>query len=252
MKDLLGFFDSGVGGVSVLREATRLMPNEHFLFYGDNKNAPYGPRPLEEIRALSAAGIGELTKRDVKAVVIACNTATSAYAEIIRAQRPDLIIVGMEPALKPAHFARHGGQVLVLATDATLRLEKFERLMALYGSDVVPVVGKGLVELVEGGRAGTPEAEEHLRRLLEPYMGRQIDAIVLGCTHFPFLRAPIQRLFPQAKLFDGLEGTAQRLKYLLDEQGLRSDDTPGSVAYMSSGGEKSVALMKRLMEEPER
>lgn len=249
MNDLIGFFDSGVGGVSVLRAARQLLPNEHFLFYGDNKNAPYGPRPLEEIRALCAAGIGKLLERDVKAVVIACNTATSAYGEIIRAQRPELPIVGMEPALKPAHFARHGGQVIVLATEATLRLAKFERLMALYGSDVVPVVGEGLVELVESGQARTPDAEAQLERLLRPYLDKQIDAIVLGCTHFPFLREPIQRLFPQAQLFDGLDGTAQRLKYLLDERGLRSDDSPGSVEYQSSGGERSIALMKRLMEE---
>ncbi len=248
MKDLIGFFDSGVGGISVLHAARRLMPNEHFLFYGDNRNAPYGPRSLEEIRALSAAGIGKLLERGVKAVVIACNTATSAYAEIIRAERTDLPIVGMEPALKPAHFARHGGQVIVLATDATLRLEKFERLMSLYGRDVIPVVGEGLVELVEGGKSASPEAEARLAALLSPYADKQIDAIVLGCTHYPFLRAPIQRLFPDALLFDGLEGTAQRLKFLLDERGLRSDDSPGSVEYMSSGGEACVERMKRLME----
>ena len=249
MKDLIGFFDSGVGGVSVLHEARRLLPNEHFLFYGDSWNAPYGPRPLEEIRALTAAGIGLLLQRDVKAVVIACNTATSAYAEIIRAQRPDMIIVGMEPALKPAHFARHGGQVIVLATDATLRLEKFGRLMAQYGKDVIPVVGEGLVELVEAGKARSPEAEAQLEALLSPHVSRQIDAVVLGCTHFPFLREPVQRLFPQARIFDGREGTVLRLKALLDERGLRSDDSPGSVAYLSSGGEPSVALMKRLMAE---
>ena len=249
MKDLIGFFDSGVGGISVLHTARRLMPNEHFLFYGDNRNAPYGPRPLEEIRALSAVGIGKLLERDVKAIVIACNTATSAYAEIIRAQRPDMIIVGMEPALKPAHFARHGGQVIVLATDATLRLEKFERLMALYGKDVVPVVGEGLVELVEGGKAKSPEAAAQLKKLLGPYRNRQIDAIVLGCTHFPFLAEPIQRMFPRARLFDGREGTAQRLKSLLDERGLRSGDGPGDVEYQSSGGEASVQLMERLMGE---
>ena len=110
MNDLIGFFDSGVGGVSVLREAVRLMPDERFLFYGDNLNAPYGPRPLEEIRALSAAGVDVLLERGVKALVIACNTATSAYAEILRAERPDMIVVAMEPALKPAHFARHGGR----------------------------------------------------------------------------------------------------------------------------------------------
>ena len=249
MNDLIGFFDSGVGGISVLHTARRLMPNERFLFYGDNRNAPYGPRPLEEIRALSAAGIRKLLERDVKAIVIACNTATSAYAEIIRAERPDMIIVGMEPALKPAHFARHGGQVIVLATDATLRLEKFERLMALYGKDVVPVVGEGLVELVESGRAKSPEAAAQLERLLEPYRDRQIDAIVLGCTHFPFLSAPIQRMFPRARLFDGREGTALRLKSLLEERGLRSDGAPGGVEYQSSGGEASVALMKRMMRE---
>lgn len=247
MRDLIGMIDSGVGGVSVLREATRLLPDEHFLFYGDNANAPYGPRSLEEIRALSATCADVLLARDVKAIVIACNTITAAYAEILRAEHPELPIVGMEPALKPAHFARHGGQVIVLATDATLRLEKFERLMALYGDDVIPVVGQGLVELVEGGQASSPEAQAQLERLLAPYRGRQIDAIVLGCTHYPFLRAPIQRLFPEAQLFDGREGTAQRLRFLLDERGLRSQGTGGSVEFKSSGGEASVALMRSLM-----
>ena len=168
MNDLIGFFDSGVGGISVLHEARRLLPNEHFLFYGDNLHAPYGPRPLEEIRALSAAGIDILFSRGVKAIVIACNTATSAYAEIVRKAHPELPIVGMEPALKPAHFARHGGKVIVLATDATLRLEKFERLMRLYGDDVITVVGQGLVELVESGRARSPERVRGSKRCWLP------------------------------------------------------------------------------------
>ncbi|MBR3239273.1 MAG: glutamate racemase [Oscillospiraceae bacterium] len=249
MNDLIGFFDSGVGGVSVLHEAVKLLPNEHFLFYGDNLHAPYGPRPLEEIRALSAAGIDVLLSRGVKAIVIACNTATSAYAEIVRAAHPELPIVGMEPALKPAHFARHGGKVIVLATDATLRLEKFERLMRLYGDDVITVVGHGLVELVESGKAHAPEATFQLEALLGPYMEMQIDAIVLGCTHFPFLCEPIRRLFPQSEIFDGREGTAKRLMDLLNKNGLRSDDTPGSVEYQSSAGPEAVALMRRLMDE---
>ena len=249
MSDLIGFFDSGVGGISVLHEARRLLPNEHFLFYGDNLHAPYGPRPLEEIRALSAEGIGHLFSRNVKAIVIACNTATSAYAEIVRAAHPELPIVGMEPALKPAHFARHGGKVIVLATDATLRLEKFERLMRLYGDDVITVVGRGLVELVEAGQTRSPEATAQLETLLGPYMGMQIDAIVLGCTHFPFLCEPIQRLFPQAEIFDGRRGTAMRLMDLLNKNGLRSDNSPGSVEYQSSAGPEAVALMRRLMDE---
>jgi glutamate racemase len=237
-----------VGGISVLRQAVKLMPNEHYLFYGDNKNAPYGPRPLEEIRALSAAGIDVLLSRRVKAIVIACNTATSAYAEIVRAAHPELPIVGMEPALKPAHYARHGGKVIVLATDATLRLQKFERLMNLYGNDAITVVGKGLVELVESGMARSPEAQNRLEALLSPYRDMQVDAVVLGCTHFPSLAEPIQRMFPRARLFDGREGTAQRLKSLLDERGLRSGDGPGDVEYQSSGGPEAVALMKRLMD----
>lgn len=249
MNDLIGFFDSGVGGISVLHMARRLMPNEHYLFFGDNLNAPYGPRPLEEIRALSAAGIGRLLDRKVKAIVIACNTATSAYAEIVRAEHPELPIVGMEPALKPAHFARHGGHVLALATEATLNLEKFKRLKALYGDDVITVAGHGLVELVESGNSRTPQAEALLESLLGPYTSRQIDAIVLGCTHYPFLREPIQRMFPQAMIFDGLEGTVMRLKSLLDGSGLRSDDAPGTVEYQSSAGPEAVALMRRLMRE---
>lgn len=249
MNDLIGFFDSGVGGISVLHEARRQLPNEHFLFFGDNLNAPYGPRPLEQIRALSAAGIDRLLRRGVKAVVIACNTATSAYAEIVRAEHPELPIVGMEPALKPAHFARHGGKVIVLATEATLRLAKFERLMSLYGDDAINVAGAGLVELVESGRARSPEARERLEALLSPYRGEQIDAIVLGCTHYPFLRGDIQRLFPQAQLFDGREGTAARLKYLLDERGLRSAGARGSIEFESSAGAPAVALMRRMLDE---
>lgn len=247
MNDLIGFFDSGLGGISVLHEARRVMPNESYIFFGDNKNAPYGPRPLEEIRALSAAGIGRLLDRGVKAVVIACNTATSAYAEIVRSEHPELPIIGMEPALKPAHFARHGGKVIVLATDATLRLEKFQRLMARYGDDTITVVGHGLVELVETGMAHTPEAEARVRALLSPYANEQIDAVVLGCTHYPFLREHIQKVFPDARLFDGRDGTVQRLKSQLEIYGLRSDDAPGTVEFQTSAGPENIERMKRLM-----
>jgi len=247
MNDLIGFFDSGLGGISVLHEARRVMPNENYIFFGDNKNAPYGPRPLEEIRALSASGIRRLLDRGVKAVVIACNTATSAYAEILRAEHPELPIIGMEPALKPAHFARHGGRVIVLATEATLRLEKFRSLMARYGDDTITVAGRGLVELVEAGQAQSEAAARQVRALLEPYRDQQIDAVVLGCTHYPYLREHIQKIFPDARLFDGRDGTVLRLKSQLEKYGLRSDDTPGSVEYQTSAGPETIALMKRLM-----
>lgn len=248
MNDLIGFFDSGVGGVSVLHTARRILPNEHFLYYGDNGHAPYGPKPLEEIRRLSAESVGVLLDRGVKAVVIACNTATSAYAEILRAELK-LPVIGMEPALKPAQEARHGGEILVLATQATLTLPKFQRLMKRYGDHVIPVVGRGLVELVEAGKADSPETEAALRELLGRYVDRSIDSVVLGCTHYPFLAGAIQRMFPEAELFDGRTGTCMRLKHLLEAGGLRSKGTEGSVEFLTSGDASTIALMRRLMAE---
>ena len=248
MNDLIGFFDSGVGGVSVLHTARRILPNEHFLYYGDNGHAPYGPKPLEEIRRLSAESVGVLLDRGVKAVVIACNTATSAYAEILRAELK-LPVIGMEPALKPAQEARHGGEILVLATQATLTLPKFQRLMKRYGDHVIPVVGRGLVELVEAGKADSPETEAALRELLGKYVGRSIDSVVLGCTHYPFLAGAIRRIFPEAELFDGRTGTCMRLKHLLEAGGLRSKGTEGSVEFLTSGDASTIALMRRLMAE---
>ena len=248
MNDLIGFFDSGVGGVSVLHTACRILPNEHFLYYGDNGHAPYGPKPLEEIRRLSAESVGVLLDRGVKAVVIACNTATSAYAEILRAELK-LPVIGMEPAIKPAQEARHGGEILVLATQATLTLPKFQRLMKRYGDHVIPVVGRGLVELVEAGKADSPETEAALRELLGKYVGRSIDSVVLGCTHYPFLAGAIRRMFPEAELFDGRTGTCMRLKHLLEAGGLRSKGTEGSVEFLTSGDASTIALMRRLMAE---
>ena len=248
MNDLIGLFDSGVGGVSVLHTARRILPNEHFLYYGDNGHAPYGPKPLEEIRRLSAESVGVLLDRGVKAVVIACNTATSAYAEILRAELK-LPVIGMEPALKPAQEARHGGESLVLATQATLTLPKFQRLMKRYGDHVIPVVGRGLVELVEAGKADSPETEAALRELLGKYVGRSIDSVVLGCTHYPFLAGAIRRMFPEAELFDGRTGTCMRLKHLLEAGGLRSKGTEGSVEFLTSGDASTIALMRRLMAE---
>lgn len=251
MSDLIGFFDSGVGGVSVLHTASRLLPNENFLYYGDNGNAPYGVKSLEEIRRLSEHAVSILLERNVKAIVIACNTATSAYAEILRSN-VDIPVVGMEPAIKPAQLNRHGGEVIALATKATLSLPKFQKLMGIYGENVIPVVGEGLVELVESGKGNSPEADEALSHLLAPYRDRQIDSIVLGCTHYPFLEASIRRLFPKSEIFDGRFGTAMQLRHLLDLNGLFSDDRPGTVEYQTSGDKSTLELMKHLMKSLDR
>ena len=132
INDPIGVFDSGVGGISVLAELMRTLPNERFLYYGDSLHAPYGTKPEAEVLGYVRGIMAEMMRRGVKAVVIACNTATSVAAATLRAEL-DLPIIGMEPALKPASEIRHGGQILVLATPVTLRLQKFQALMARYG-----------------------------------------------------------------------------------------------------------------------
>lgn len=246
MRDVIGFMDSGVGGISVLRKAVELLPHENFIYFGDNAHAPYGPKPLEEIRHLCANAIEHLLNQDVKALVIACNTATSAYASILRSQI-ELPVIGMEPAVKPASLARSNGKVLALATKATLSLDKFSRLMHDYGEGVIPVEGTGLVELVEAGKAESIEAKEALAALFAPYMHQQIDGIVLGCTHYPFLRRQIEYFFPDARIFDGREGTIRQLGRRLDETGRRSAQTTlGNVEIQTSGDQATLELMHRL------
>lgn len=247
MKDIIGILDSGVGGISVLCKAVELLPNENFIYFGDNANAPYGPRPLEEICALSARAIDHLLRQEVKAMVLACNTVTSAYGATIRSQ-VSIPIIGMEPAVKPASLARTGGTVLALATKATLSLEKFSRLMDVYGEGVVPVEGKGLVELVESGKANSEESYDALAKLFAPYQNTQVDGIVLGCTHYPFLRRQIERFFPHAQIFDGREGTVRQLKHRLEETGLLSTSAvPGRVELQTSGSDETIALMEKLL-----
>lgn len=249
MKDLIGIMDSGVGGVSVLCTARRMLPHENFIYFGDNKNAPYGPRDIEEIRRLSREACACLLNKDIKALVIACNTITSAYAEQLR-REVSIPVIGMEPAVKPASLARSDGRILALATRATLNLEKFSTLMKLYGEGVIPLEGKGLVEIVERGEADTEKARDALQALFAPYLQDKIDGIVLGCTHYPFLRRQIESFFPDAKIFDGREGTVRQLARKLAEYGCLTDNTAdGKIEIESSGGEACVQLMRALFEK---
>ena len=246
MKDRIGVLDSGVGGVSVLRKAVQLLPNENFIFYGDNANAPYGPRSLDEIVMLSERAVAHLMEQEIKALVFACNTITAAYAATLR-RTAQIPVIGMEPAVKPASLARGSGNVLALATKATLALDKFSQLMELYGEGVIPVEGKGLVEIVESGLGDSPAADAVLQAIFEPYLGMQIDGIVLGCTHYPFLRRRIERFFPDAAIFDGRDGTVRQLRRRLEECGLLTQQTtPGTVEFQSSGGPEKLELMKKL------
>lgn len=246
----IGIFDSGVGGVSVLRDMARLLPHERFIYYGDNLNAPYGVKQEEEIRTLAMHVADVLLGYDVKALVVACNTATSAAVNQLRAKL-DIPVIGMEPALKPASQMCHGGKVLVLATPATLRQNKFQHLNELYGQNAVIQPCGGLMEFAEAGMLEGDEIDRYLDECFAPYRGVQLDAAVLGCTHYVFLKRAIGKALPGVPLVDGNEGTARRLRYLLREGNMLRESGEGSVCFMTSGDEKVyLPLMKRLFELP--
>ena len=243
----IGMFDSGAGGISVLKEAIAYLPQEQFIFYGDTLNAPYGTRPREEVYALSKAVVEELIARDAKAVVIACNTATSAAAARLRAEY-DFPIIGMEPALKPASLLHKDGVVLSLATPGTIAGEKYAQLYSVYGEGVISLPCPGLMEFVERGEMDSRELKNYLSRLFAPYMDQKVEAIVLGCTHYVFLKKAIGAFFPETPLIDGNLGTVRQLERRLKEADLLApEDAKGGVTLLSSGGEAALAVMRALL-----
>lgn len=221
--DYIAVFDSGVGGISVLRHLRRQMPGERFLYYGDSANAPYGSRTTQEVRELTLSAARKLTTEyPLKALVIACNTATAAAVKDVRAAYPELIVIGIEPALKVAADHYPGGRVGVMATEVTLREEKFDSLLHRFDENctIAKIPAPGLVQLVEAGKVDAPETEALLRRILTPYIG-QLDALVLGCTHYPFAAKAISRVLgEQVVLLEGGDGTARETRRRLEKAGL--------------------------------
>ena len=232
--DYIAVIDSGVGGISVLRELVRLMPNERFLYFGDSANAPYGTKTAQQVRSMTEATVQRLMQRGIKALVVACNTATATAIEMLRQKYPDFIIIGIEPALKPAVTQFPQGTVGIMATPVTLQGEKLKRLIAQYPHpDVRLIPAPGLVELVEAGLTNAPEMDDFLSSLLGPYAG-QLDALVLGCTHYPFAMDSIRRVLgDKTVLFDGGMGTAQHTQRRLENAGLLHDG-PGCVVFENS------------------
>ena len=245
-------FDSGVGGISVLREMVKLMPNEEFLFFGDSANAPYGTRTLDEVRELTVGHISRMLDAGAKAACIACNTATSAAAEELRAKYPDKPIIGIEPAVKPAALSGGHPNVVVMATPMTLREEKFRVLMGRFREDaeIYPLPCPELVKMVEKGMLCGDEVEQYLKAQFDS-LGVRIDCVVLGCTHFPFVRGAIRRVLgEQVRLYDGGEGTARQVQRRLAECGISADaENQGHVRIVNSAGtQEMLALSQRLLE----
>lgn len=234
----IGVFDSGVGGISVLRELMRQMPHESFVYYGDSANAPYGARTPEEVCALTDAHVGQLIDRGAKAIVIACNTATGVAIRFLREKYTQIPIIGVEPAIKPAAQAYPGGRILVMATPVTLASPGFQRLMAAHADQaeiILPAPCAKLARMIENGTLEGAELEDYLRSELSQFLLPPPDAVVLGCTHYPFAADAILRVTGAKELFDGGAGTARETERQLALRGWLADEfQKGSVTVLNS------------------
>ena len=249
----IGVFDSGVGGISVLRELIRVMPNENYIYLGDSKHAPYGTKPLETVRELTFENARLLLAQGAKGLVVACNTATSAAVRLMRSTYPQLPIVGIEPALKPAALQKEHPRVLVMATPMTVQQEKFRQLMARYEekAEIYPLPCPGLMEFVEAGDLESEKLHDCLLELLGPYLDKKLDSVVLGCTHYPFARKMIQNIVGDTvTIFDGGAGTAREMRRRIAVADLLNpSEEHGWVKFENSvATEEELALCRRLLE----
>lgn len=245
----IAVFDSGVGGISVLRELIRLMPGENYLYFGDSANAPYGSKSTQQVQALTLQAADMLMQRGIKALVVACNTATAAAIQAIRVRYPDKLIVGIEPALKLASETFPGGTIGVMATQVTLE-ERVPLQAEQYPEEkLIRIPAPGLVELIEQGKLESEETMAFLQELLAPYVGK-LDALVLGCTHYPFVARQIARIMgPDTTLLDGGAGTARHTRRCLENAGLLQNG-PGSIQIENSSMDPSlITLSMKLLEE---
>ena len=234
----IGVMDSGFGGMSTLKTLRETLPRESFVFWGDNAHAPYGVHTAREIQDYTMEVVRRLLEKDVKAIVIACNTATSAAAASLREQL-SLPVLGLEPALKPAVEYAGDGLVAVLATPATLKLEKYQQLSQKYGRNTVNVPCPELVELVEAGQTDTPQVRACIEEKLAACRGR-LKAVVLGCTHFVWLRDAVQRAVPGVRVFDGNQALALHLIDVLQTNRLETAAEYGTCEYHTTSQDPEI------------
>ena len=249
----VGVFDSGVGGLSVLREIRARLPHESLLYVADSGHVPYGEKTPEFIRERSQAIAEFLLGQGAKALVLACNTATAAAIAELRERYPQLPLVGMEPAVKPAAAATRSGVVGVLATTGTLKSAKFAALLDRFANDVRVITQPcpGLVEQVEAGELDSPRTRELLRGWVEPLLAEGCDTLILGCTHYPFIKPLLAELVPASvRLVDTGAAVACQLQTLLDRHGLRAEEPAQATRYWSSGDPQAMArVLPKLLSE---
>ncbi|WP_277052366.1 glutamate racemase [Zestomonas thermotolerans] len=249
----VGVFDSGVGGLSVLREIRQLLPAESLLYVADSGHVPYGEKSPDYIRARSLAISEFLLGQGAKALVLACNTATAAAVAELRGRYPQLPIIGMEPAVKPAAAATRSGVVGVLATTGTLKSAKFVALLDRFAGNVRVITRPcpGLVERIEAGELNGAGTRELLRSWVEPLLAEGCDTLILGCTHYPFIKPLLRELVPASvSLIDTGAAVARRLRQLLAERDLLAVGGEGKLRFWSTGRpEEMAAVLPRLWGE---
>lgn len=247
----IGIFDSGIGGLTVLQVAQEALPSERFFYFGDNAHMPYGPRSLAEVQEFSTGITRALLAKDCKLIVIACNTASAAALASLREVFPGVPFVGMEPAVKPAVEHTRTGVVGVIATVATFQSELYASVVERFAHEVEVLHQPcpGLVKQIEAGEFDTPKTEAMLRGWLEPMLERNIDALVLGCTHYPIVRPLIERIVgPEVRVIDPAPAIARQVKRLLDQDDIAAPEhaTNGTTYWTSGDPEEFSAMMERI------
>lgn len=220
----IGLFDSGIGGTSIWREINNLMPSENTVYLADSKNAPYGQRTKNEIISLCFKNMDVLLNYNCKIIIIACNTATTNAISEIRANY-NIPIIGIVPAIKPATVLTQTSKIGILATKGTIASDFFTEKIKLYPKiEIIEQIGYKLVELIEAGEINSVETKRLLEEYLTPMIKKGIDALVLGCTHYPYLRPIIQTILPSnIQIIDSGQAVAKQTKKILSQHSLLSD-----------------------------
>ena len=250
----IGIFDSGVGGISVLRAIREQMPEERVIYFGDQGHIPYGPRPMQQIRDFSEAITRFLLEQEAKIIVVACNTASAAALKYLRETFAEVQFVGMEPAVKPAVEHTHTGKVGVLATPATFQGALYASVVERFanGVELFQNTCPGLVQQIEEGNLSGKTTRMILEDALLPMLERNIDTIVLGCTHYPFVIPLIQQIVGDSvRVIDPAPAVARQIARLLEAKGLRNNSaSKGDVRLYTSGDPESLkSLMPSLLGE---
>lgn len=246
----IGIFDSGCGGLSVYRELVKLLPKEQYHYFADNAHCPYGEKSPLYIKRRARYITEHFLDNRADIIVVACNTATAAAIATLRQEYPDVPFVGMEPAVKPAALGTQTGVIGVLATAGTLKGSKYLNTRGLYEGDVkiAEHVGQGFVELVENGILDGPEAEATVKASLQPLLDQGADRIVLGCTHYPFLKPVIERLSgPGVQVIDPAPAVARQTQRILQDRGVQTGIGPFSIKLESSGDPEPLNRIFKLI-----